>query len=266
MKTRIAFVGDVVGRLGRQELEKHVQAYKEKYEIDFFIANCENASGGFGLSPKNALEIFSYGIDAITGGNHSFDKKDIASLMDDFPILRPYNFYSNNAGKGIINLKKGKKSLTLINLIGQMGLCLTNNAFLEVTKALEEAESENILIDFHAEMTSEKAAMFAYLKGKVSALLGSHTHVGSDDLHISQGSLFLTDIGLTGSREGVIGMNEVESLAGFLTGRKQNFKVNNKHKAIFQVVIFDLVQGKTVQAFKIKEFDGRIIKTEAYHD
>lgn len=266
MKIRVGFIGDVVGRVGRDALQKYVSKYKKDYEIDFVVANCENASGGFGLSCKNALEIFEYGVDAITGGNHSFDKKEIINLMDKLPIIRPYNFYSSTPGSGICTLQNGQKSLTVINLIGQMGLCLHNNAFLEVIKALEEAQSKNIFIDFHAEMSSEKMAMFAYLKGRVSAIVGTHTHVGSDDLQIDKGTMFLSDIGLTGSRQGVIGMSEIESINGFLTGMKQAFKVNNSHKPIFQIVIFDIEDGKTTSAFKLKQIGQKVIKMEAIYE
>lgn len=251
---RVGFIGDVVGRPGRGELEKNVKKYKDKFELDFVVANCENASGGFGLSPKNALEIFSYGIDCITGGNHSFDKKDILELMDTYNIIRPFNLYDAK-GKGVCNLKKDDKNLSVINLLGIIGQNIAKSIFYSVEDAKKECLSKNILIDLHAEMTSEKMAFFWDQKGKVSAILGTHTHIGTDDLAISKGSAFVADVGLTGSREGAIGMNGDISVAFFKSGIKRANHVELSYKTIFQMIILDLVDGKCEDAFKLRVID-----------
>lgn len=262
---KIGFIGDVVGSPGRDELKKNVKFYKEKFGLDFIVANCENASGGFGLSAKNSGEILESGIDAITGGNHSFDKKDIIPLMDELPIIRPYNLYEA-PGRGVLNLKKDDKSLSIINMQGIIGLNIAKNAFYEIDEAIKKCESKNILVDFHAEMTSEKMAFFWANKGKVSAILGTHTHVGTDDLHINDGTIFTCDVGLTGAREGVIGMDAQASINGFITGRKQAFNVNKTYKTIFQMVVCEILEGKAVSGFKIRLIDDKEYINEAYND
>lgn len=253
---RVGFIGDVVGRGGRSILQSNLAALKAKFEIDFVVANCENASGGFGLSAQNATELLACGIDAITGGNHSFDKKDIVALMGELPIVRPYNHFSGVSGRGVINLGRGDKSLSVINLMGHYGMPYVGNAFLEVENALKECASENILVDFHAEATSEKNAMFCHLAGRVGAVLGTHTHVGSDDLQILNGTVYATDVGLTGAFDGVIGMDKAAPLKTFLTGLKHSFSINERCRRILQMIVFDINSGRTVDAFKLRIIDG----------
>lgn len=262
---RVGFIGDIVGSPGRVEIAKFAKFYKEKFELDFLVANAENASGGFGLSAKNAVEILGCGIDCITGGNHSFDKKEIIDLMPDLPIIRPYNLY-NAPGKGIINLHKNGQSLSVVNLLGIMGLNIAKNAFLCVDEILQNCESENILIDFHAEMTSEKMAFLWHNRGKFSAIFGTHTHVGTDDLKITNGTIFACDVGLTGSREGVIGMDGDVSVKGFESGLKQAFFVNKTYKTIFQMIVAEISQGRAVSGFKFRLIDGVEYFSEAYND
>lgn len=255
---KIGFIGDVVGRIGRDELKKNVPIYKEKYNLDFVIANCENASGGFGISPKNALEIFSYGVDCITGGNHSFDKKDIINLMDDYPIIRPFNHY-DAPGRGVINLSKDDKSISVINLMGIIGQNMMHSIFHSIDEAISLCESKNIIIDLHAEMTSEKMAFFWDQKNKaqISAILGTHTHVGSDDLQICNGICYVSDVGLSGAREGVIGMDGDASVQAFKTGIKRAFFVNMDYKRIFQMVVIDIENGKCTDAFKLRVINNK---------
>lgn len=253
---RVGFIGDVVGRVGRKIIAQNLMSIREKFGLDFVAANCENASGGFGLSAQNATELLSYGIDAITGGNHSFDKKEIVGLMNDLPIIRPYNHFEGVGGRGVINLKNGEKSLSVINLMGHYAMPYVNNAFLEVERALKECESENILIDFHAEATSEKNAFFRYMNGRVGAILGTHTHVGTDDLQILNYTAYASDVGLTGAFDGVIGMDKEAPIKTFLTGIKHSFSINEKCRRIFQMIVFDIEEGKCTDAFKIRIIDG----------
>lgn len=252
---RAGFIGDIVGRAGRKIVAENVKKMRDKFELDFVIANCENASGGFGLSAQNAAELLECGIEAITGGNHSFDKKEIASLMDSLPIIRPYNHFAGTAGKGVINLKRGEKSLSIINLMGHYAMPHTNNAFLEAQNALKECESQNILVDFHAEATSEKNAIFGYLNGQVSAIFGTHTHVGTDDLQILNHTAYASDVGLSGAFDGVIGMDKEAPIKTFLTGFKHSFKVNERCRRIFQMIVFECEEGRCVDAFKVRVID-----------
>ena len=253
---RVGFIGDVVGRGGRNVIARNLARLRDEFDLDFVVANCENASGGFGLSTQNANELLECGIDAITGGNHSFDKRDVAALMNELPIIRPYNHFAGVSGRGVINLERGDKSLSVINLMGHYGMPHTNNAFLEVENALKECESENILIDFHAEATSEKNAMFCHLSGRVSAIFGTHTHVGSDDLQIVSGTAYVSDVGLTGAFDGVIGMDKMAPIKTFLTGLKHSFSVNEKCRRIFQMIVFKCENGRCEDAFKIRIIDG----------
>lgn len=254
---RVGFIGDVIGRPGREILISNVKEVKKTYKLDFVVANCENASGGFGINSKNAIEILKSGVDVITGGNHSFDQKDIVGLMDEMPILRPYNHYDSVSGKGIINLKKDNKNLCVINLMGNYGLNITNNAFLSAKEAIAKSESKNILIDFHAEATSEKRAMMCYLNGEVSAIFGTHTHVGTDDLQIYNGTAYVTDVGLSGNYFDIIGFEASSPIKSFLTGLKHSFSVDKNSKRAFQMVFFQTDDnGKAVDAFKVRLIDG----------
>ncbi|QOQ88177.1 YmdB family metallophosphoesterase [Campylobacter corcagiensis] len=244
-------------------LEQYVKVYKDKFQLDFVVANCENASGGFGLSSTNALEIFDYGVDGITGGNHSFDKKDIIPLMEKMPIIRPFNHY-DAPGSGVLNLEKNGENLSIINMLGIMGSNIAKNAFLVTNEALKLCKSKNILIDFHGQMTSEKMAYMWEFKGKVSAIFGTHTHVGTDDLKIELGTSYVSDAGLVGARQGVIGMDGDISVAGFKSGLKQSFKVNNTYKKIFQMIIVEVLDGKSSDVFKVKVIDDQEIITRGY--
>ena len=178
------------------------------------------------------------------------------ALMDALPIIRPYNHFAGTAGRGAINLNKDGKSLSVVNLMGHYGLPHTNNAFLEAERALKECESENILIDFHAEATSEKNAFFRLFCGRVGAIAGTHTHVGTDDLQIVSGTAYVSDVGLSGAFDGVIGMDAEAPVKSFLTGLKHSFKVNEKCRRIFQMVVFEFDGGRCTDAFKIRVIDG----------
>ena len=265
---KIAFIGDIVGRPGRDMLKNYLPKLKEQENIDFVIANYENASHGFGLTSKNCSELFSYGIDVMTGGNHSWDKKDILPLFDSHEILRPHNYPQEVAGTGCKIYDVSGERLAVLNLMGHYGMPYSDNAFRcakEEVARLREEGVENIFIDFHAEATSEKRAMLMLLEGEVSAILGTHTHVSSDDFQIVKGTAYLTDIGLTGCRDNVIGMDKKVPLQQFLTGMKGHFDIPKKCKKILQIAIMEIDAGKCSNAYKLKIFDDeRIIKTESW--
>jgi len=265
---KIAFIGDIVGRPGREMIKKILPKLREDEEIDFVIANYENASHGFGLTTKNCNELFSYGIDVMTGGNHSWDKKDILALFKTHEILRPHNYPDGVAGTGckVYNIK-GQK-LAVLNLMGHYGMPYSDNVFRCAQKNVEKLREdgiENIFIDFHAEASSEKRAMLMLLEGEVSAIIGTHTHVSSDDFQIVQGTAYLSDIGLTGCRDNVIGMDKKVPLTQFLTGMKGHFDIPKKCKKILQVAIMDMDNGICSAAYKLKIFDDeRVISSEAW--
>ncbi|MBA1438310.1 MAG: TIGR00282 family metallophosphoesterase [Epsilonproteobacteria bacterium] len=265
---KIAFIGDIVGRPGREMIKKHLSHLKEHYGIDFVIANYENASHGFGLTPKNCNELFSYGIDVMTGGNHTWDKKEIVPLLDSHNLLRPANYPEGVPGEGYKIFEVGAESLAVVNLMGHYGMPYVDNVFRCASSLVESLHLKgvkNIFIDFHAEATSEKRAMLMLLQGKVSGIIGTHTHVGSDDFQITKGTAYLTDMGLSGCRDNVIGMDAKQPLNQFLTGLKGHFDIPKKCKKILQMAVIEIEDGKAKSGLKLKVFDDeRIIKTEAW--
>jgi len=267
---RIAFIGDIVGRPGRAIIKENLQKLKSEHNIDFVIANYENASHGFGLTPKNAVELFNAGIDVMTGGNHTWDKKEIHGMFDKYEILRPHNYPEEVSGTGCKVYEVRGERLAVINLMGHFGMPMTDNPFRCAKDTVAELQKDgvkNIFIDMHAEATAEKRALLMMLKTQVSAIVGTHTHVGTDDLQIDEGTGYLSDIGLTGCRDNVIGMESQTPIYRFMTGLPKHFSVPNKCKSILQIVVFDLSEGKCTNGFKIKKFsDGREFKTEAWID
>jgi len=263
---RLLFIGDIVGKPGRQMVKHHLPKIRDKYNIDFVVANYENVSHGFGMTPKNYKEIKNVGIDVMTGGNHSFDKKkEIEAIFEsDDTILRPLNIYPENPGRGIY-IDEDKK-LVIISLMGQFGMPLFDNPFRVMQEEIKKYKGYNVFIDFHAEATAEKRAMFMMLKDKIAGLVGTHTHIGTDDLVIDNGTMYLTDIGLTGCFDNVIGMSEVEPIQRSLTGFSKKYDVVDKCKKIFQAVIFDIENNRCLDAFKIKayDFEEEFISQKAY--
>ncbi len=255
---KVLYFADMVGRPGRAIFKHHIEKIKKDFNIDFVVVNVENASHGFGITKKNAKELFNSDIDVMTGGNHSFDKKEIVDMMDEFNILRPLNYPKIAPGNGIGRYKVADEEIAVINLMGYYGMPMVDNPFImieEEVKKLQDDGVKNILIDFHAEATSEKRALMAMLKGKVSVIVGSHTHVGTDDLVVEEGTFYVSDVGLTGCRDNVIGMDAKEPLDRFLTGVSSKFDVPNKCKKILQAVVVDIDDGKVREAFKIKAYD-----------
>lgn len=267
---RIAFIGDIVGRPGREMIAKYLPKIKEEYGIDFVIANYENASHGFGLTSKNASELFSYGIDVMSGGNHTWDKKDILPLLESLEILRPHNYPKELPGEGCKIYEVAGEKLAVLNLMGHYSMPYTDNAFRCAQATVEDLRAEgitNIFIDFHAEATSEKRAMLMLLEGRVSGIIGTHTHVSTDDFQISKGTAYLSDIGLSGCRDNVIGMDKKVPLQQFLTGMRGHFDIPKSCKKILQIAVMDISEGKCSEAFKLKYFDdARVIKTDAWKE
>ena len=232
---RVAFIGDIVGSPGREMLKSYLSKTKEEYKIDFVIANYENASHGFGLTIKNANEIVGYGVDCMSGGNHTWDKKEIEALFDTHEILRPHNYPDEVKGTGCKVYDVAGEKLAVLNLMGHYAMPYTDNAFRCAKESIEELHLDgvkNIFIDFHAEATSEKRAMMMLLQGSVSAIIGTHTHVGTDDFQIADGTAYLTDMGLTGCRDNVIGMDKKVPIKQFLTGLRGHFDISKKCKKL----------------------------------
>ena len=267
---RIAFIGDIIGRPGRSIIKEHLKKLRVEHSIDFVIANYENASHGFGLTTKNAAELFNAGIDVMTGGNHTWDRKEIHDMFDKYELLRPHNYPEDVSGTGCkVYEVKGEK-LGVLNLMGHYSMPMVENPFrcaTETIKGLQDEGVKNIFIDMHAEASAEKRTLLMMFKSQVSAIVGTHTHVGTDDLQIDEGTGYLTDIGLTGCRDNVIGMDAKTPIYRSMTGLPARFNVPEKCKAVLQIVIFDINDGKCENSFKIKRFnDGREFRTEAWID
>jgi len=265
---KIAFIGDIVGRPGRTMIKEHLTKLRREYGIDFVIANYENASHGFGLTVKNANELLGYGIDVMSGGNHTWDKKEIEPLLESLPILRPHNYPEGVKGTGCKVFEIKGQKLAVLNIMGHYGMPYVDNAFRcarDTVAQLQESGIKNIFIDFHAEATSEKRAMLMLLKSQVIGIIGTHTHVGSDDFQITGGTAYLSDIGLTGCRDNVIGMDAKVPLERFLTGVSGRFEVPEKCRKILQIAILTLQEGRCSEAFKLKLFDdGRVYRSDAW--
>lgn len=256
---RVGFIGDIVGKPGRLMLKRHLKRLQQEHYIDYTIANYENASHGFGLTEKNCKELLGYGIDMMTGGNHSFDKKEIFELFETYPLIRPINYPRSAPGKGVFETTILGKEVVILNLMGHYTMPLVDNPFtmiIEEVALLRSRGFKHIIIDMHAEASSEKQALLHMLKEDVSAILGTHTHVGTDDLHIVDGCCYITDVGLTGCRDGVIGMEEDVPLRRFLTGLGGHFNVPDECRSLLQMVVFELDdEGACIGAEKIKIYD-----------
>lgn len=266
---RIAFIGDIVGRPGRKIIKDNLQTIRKKFEIDYVIANAENASHGFGLTIKNCDELLKCGIDIITGGNHSFDKKkEMITLLETKPVLRPDNYPLGLVGSGIKVVEVNGEKLAVINLMGQFAMPTVENPFnwaKKLVQSLHEENVKNVFVDFHGEATSEKRVIFMMLKGQVSAICGTHTHISTDDLQIESSTAYLTDIGLTGCRDNVIGMDSKVPILKATTGLGGHFQIPNSCKSILQMMVIDIDDGKAINAFKIKKLCNKqeLIITDA---
>lgn len=226
---RVLVIGDVVGRPGRRILREKLPDLRRALEVELVVANVENAAGGFGITPDVAQELLATGIDVMTSGNHIFDKKEAIPLLEAEPrLLRPANYAPGVPGRGVWSGRSaGGHPITVINLQGRVFMHPSDCPFRTVDALLREIrQPQAILVDMHAEATSEKVAMGWYLDGRVSAVFGSHTHVPTADERIlPQGTAYITDLGMTGPYESVIGIRREQILERFLRGMPQRFEV-----------------------------------------
>ena len=224
---KVLAVGDIVGENGLKKLKETLPQLVESENIDFVIVNAENSAGGMGITKQIFQDLVALKVDAITMGNHTWGKKDIFSFIDHPKMIRPANYSKGVVGKGYrIYECKGKK-IAVINLIGRtdMGV-LSENPFLVVDGLLKEIQADYIFVDFHAEATAEKIAMKYYLDGKVTAVFGTHTHIQTADEEVTNlGTGYITDIGMTGPTESVIGMDVQVSIKRFVTSLPERYKL-----------------------------------------
>jgi 2',3'-cyclic-nucleotide 2'-phosphodiesterase len=207
--TSILFVGDVVGSPGRRTLKALLPGLREELGVDVAVVNGENAAGGVGITAKTAEEIFAAGADAITLGNHTYRHREVYRYLDERErIVRPYNFLPSQPGRGTCLVEAAGVTLGVVNLSGNLYMNAARPAFVEIEAALREVRSADcVLVDMHGEATSEKVAMGWHLDGRVSAVVGTHTHVPTNDARVLPGgTAYITDVGMTGARGGVIGV------------------------------------------------------------
>ena len=240
---RILCIGDVVGSVGCGFLRRHLPHFKKQQQIDFVICNGENSADGNGITPRSAEHLFTSGVDFITLGNHSFRRKEVYPVLDENPnIIRPANYpTAATPGRGWAVADLGFTSIGIINLMGQQFMDANlENPFLYADRILKEMDAKIIIVDFHAEATSEKRAMGFYLDGRVSAVFGTHTHVMTADADVlPNGTGYITDVGMTGVIDSCIGVKKEIILRRFTTQLPERFELADGDCKL-NCVIFDI--------------------------
>ena len=260
---KILFVGDIFGRPGRQVASVFIPRIIQKRDIDFCIANGENAAGGFGLTVNGAIKLFSYGINVITSGNHIWDRKEADELLEENSrILRPANYPPGVLGYGdLVTKTKGGVNVGVINLQGRIFMPPIDCPFRTADQIIKRIRSETqvIIVDFHAEATSEKAALGYYLDGRVSAVLGTHTHVmTADEKILPGGTAYISDVGMTGPHDSVIGVQVDQSLNRIIKQVATRFSPASKGLMISAVVVeVDDSTGKALSIERIFEGNSK---------
>ena len=248
---KILTIGDIVGENGIQKVKKQLPIIQEAENIDVTIVNAENAGGGMGLTSQNYNELCKMNIDMITMGDHTWGKKDIFKIINNENIVRPANYPKGVPGYGYRIIKKNDKKIAVINLLGRTFInVLTENPFLCVDRILEKITADIIIVDFHAEATAEKIAMGRYLDGRITGLYGTHTHVQTADEQIlKKGTGYITDVGMTGPADAVIGMDADVALKRFLTTLPERYKLASGD-CILNGAIFE-IDDETCQTKKV---------------
>jgi len=239
---KILFIGDIVGRPGRHLVRDALPRLVDQHMIDLVVANGENAAAGFGLTADVVAELFDMGIDVMTTGNHVWDKRDGLACLDHEPaLLRPANYPAETPGRGCgVFLTAAGLSVVVVNLEGRVFMNTLDCPFRKADAILEElgADQKIIFVDFHAEATSEKGALAAYLDGRVSAVVGTHTHVQTaDERVLPGGTAFISDVGMSGSRDSVIGIRKELSIQRFMTQRPVRYEIAKKDPVLCGVVV-----------------------------
>lgn len=253
---RILFIGDIVGKVGRNAIAEYLPKIKQSYRPTVSIVNAENAAHGKGLTEKLYKQLLRDGVDFMTMGNHTYGQREIYDFIDDANrMVRPANFPSEAPGVGMRFIQINDIKLAIINLQGRSFMQDIDDPFKKADQLIEEAKKETnfIFVDFHAETTSEKNAMGWYLDGRVSAVVGTHTHIQtSDERVLPNGTGYITDVGMTGYYDGILGINRDEVIERFITSLPQRHVVPDDGRSVLSGVIIDLDKdGKTKQIERI---------------
>ena len=259
---RILFIGDVVGRAGRRAVREVLPLLKREEEIDFVVANGENAAGGIGITPEKAEELLSMGVDVITSGNHIWKKREILPYLDRHPrILRPANYPPGAPGRGsgVYTARDGTR-VAVLNLEGRVFMRPLESPFRVSEQQIEilKGQTPIVIVDFHAEATSEKMAMGWFLDGEVTAVIGTHTHVQtSDERILPGGTAYITDAGMTGPVNSVIGMKKEIAIQGFLTQLPNRFEVATGEVELQGVILeVEETTGRALEIRRVKRKPG----------
>lgn len=240
---KILAVGDIVGEAGVRKLKEELPKIKKEYNIDFVITNGENSAGGMGINERNFNDMLEAGTNVVTMGNHTWGKKDIFKFIDHPQLLRPANYPKGVVGKGLGIYECKEKKIAVMNFMGRVDInILTENPFIKARDMVNEIKDnvDMIIIDFHAEATAEKIAMARYLDGKITAIFGTHTHVQTADEQIlPNGTAYITDIGMTGPKNSVIGMDAQASIKRFETTLPEKYKLA-EGECMLNSVIFEI--------------------------
>lgn len=258
---KVLFVGDIVGSTGRRALREQLPELKNKHNPDFIVVNGENAAGGRGITEAIANEFFELGVQCITMGNHTWDNKDIFNFIDREPrLIRPINYPQGTPGQGAHVIQANGKELMVVNVMGRTFLPPLEDPFRMLDELLQDPKRPKaVLVDVHAEATSEKLAVAWYLDGRVSAVVGTHTHVQTnDDQLFPKGTAYITDVGMTGSREGILGMVRDNVIKKFLTQMPVRFTAA-EGKYQFHAVLIEIDEStglsKSIRTIRIYEGD-----------
>lgn len=256
---KFLFIGDIVGKPGRSIIKNMLPQLKAEFNADMIIANAENAAGGNGLTAQVANELYNDGVDFITLGNHVWDKKDIISFIDiEEKIIRPANYPPATPGKGYKIISKSNKKICIVNIQGRVYMQALECPFRTMDIILSQISSQTkiVIVDVHAEATSEKMALGYYLDGRVSAVLGTHTHIQTADNKIlPKGTAYITDVGMTGPYESVLGIKKENIIARFLTQMPNRFEVATGLSQLNAVFIeVDDISGKTIKIERLQKY------------
>ncbi len=259
---KVLLIGDIVGNPGREAVRALVPQLRRRHDLDLVIANCENIAGGAGVTPKTAQELFGYGVDFLTSGQHIWRYKEIGPYLNQEPrLIRPANYPAGapGAGAGIITARDGTK-VGVLNLVGRVFLENVDCPFRAAGREVERLRRETpvIFVDMHAEATSEKVAMGWHLDGQVSAVVGTHTHIQTaDERVLPKGTAYLTDLGMTGPYDSVIGRRVDQILERFLTGIPQKFEVPEMNVILCGAIVE--VDPKTGQAERLERVQEHLL-------
>jgi hypothetical protein len=238
---KVLFIGDVVGGPGRRGLAATMPDLRQRHSPDLVVVNGENSAGGMGITEKTANELFGAGADVITTGNHVYRHREVYAYLDSTDrVIRPANYPHANPGKGHTIVEAAGMRVAVINLSGGVGLIVARNPFHEVDAILQRLEGkvDAVIVDFHAEVTSEKVAMGWHLDGQVAAVLGTHTHVPTADARVlPQGTAYISDVGMTGSRTSVLGVKPEQALKSFTTQMPVKFETADQDVWVMGAVV-----------------------------